>query len=133
MFDLIGKIGKVELISTITTVVFECWNVSDKYTCNNAGNLKQLSMDQTLDHSQTFFPADWKLACVAPILKNGSELELGNYRPISMLSTVPRVFERSVYEQLPEYFQENNFLTKYQLSFRKFHIDIMSMLKTTNK
>ena len=58
------------------------------------------------------FPADWKLACVAPIFKNGSISELGNYRPISMLSAVARVFERLIYEQLSEYFQENNFLTK---------------------
>ena len=40
-------IGKVELISTFTTVVCESWNVSDKYTWDNGG-LKQLSRDQTL-------------------------------------------------------------------------------------
>ena len=44
MFDLIGTVGKVELISTFTT---ESWNVSEKYTWDNAGRLKQLSMDQT--------------------------------------------------------------------------------------
>ena len=41
-------VGKVELISTFTTAVCESWNVSDKYTWDNAGDLKQLSMDQTL-------------------------------------------------------------------------------------
>ena len=40
--------GKVELIPTFTTGVCESWNVSDKYTWDNAGDLKQLSMDQTL-------------------------------------------------------------------------------------
>ena len=60
------------------------------------------------------FPADWNLACVVPIFKNGSiKSELGNYRPISLLSAVARVFEHLVYEQLSEYFQENNFFTKY--------------------
>ena len=78
------------------------------------------------------FPADWKLACAAPIFKNGSESELGNYRPISMLSAVARVFERLIYEQLSEYFQENNFLTKYQSGFRKFQSTVTSMLKITN-
>ena len=48
LFNLIGTVGKVELISTFTTAVFESWNVSDKYTWDNAGDLKQLSMDQTL-------------------------------------------------------------------------------------
>ena len=47
LFNLTGTVGKVELISTLTTAVCESWNVSDKYTWNNAGDLKQLSMDQT--------------------------------------------------------------------------------------
>ena len=32
-------VGKVELISTFTTAVCESWNVSDKYTWDNAGDL----------------------------------------------------------------------------------------------
>ena len=43
--NLIGTVEKVELISTVTIAVYECWNVSDKYTWDNAGDLKQLSMD----------------------------------------------------------------------------------------
>ena len=48
LFNLIGTVGKVELISTFTTTVCKSWNVSDKYTWDNAGDLEQLSMDQTL-------------------------------------------------------------------------------------
>ena len=48
LFNLIRTVGKVELISNFTTAVCESWNVSDKYTWDNAGDLKQLSMDQTL-------------------------------------------------------------------------------------
>ena len=48
--NLTGMVAKVELISTVTTAVCERWNVSDKYTWDNAGDLKQLSMDQT--HSE---------------------------------------------------------------------------------
>ena len=48
LFNLTGTVGKVELISTFTTAVCKSWNVSDKYTWDNAGDLKQLSMDQTL-------------------------------------------------------------------------------------
>ena len=49
LFNWIGTVGKVELISTFTTAVCESWSVSDKYTWDNAGDLKQLSMDQTLN------------------------------------------------------------------------------------
>ena len=41
-------VGKVKLMSTFTTAVCESWNVSDKYTWDNAGDHKQLSIDQTL-------------------------------------------------------------------------------------
>ena len=44
LFNLTGTVGKVELISTCTTAVCESWNVSDKYTWDNAGDHKQLSM-----------------------------------------------------------------------------------------
>ena len=48
LVNLTGTVGKVELIPTSTTAVCESWNVSDKYTWDNAGDLKQLSMGQTL-------------------------------------------------------------------------------------
>ena len=48
LLNSIGTVGKVELISTFTTAVCEIWNVSDKYTWDNAGDLKQLSIDDTL-------------------------------------------------------------------------------------
>ena len=46
--NLTGTVGKVEHISTLKTVVCESWNMSDKYTWDNDGDLKQLSRDQTL-------------------------------------------------------------------------------------
>ena len=48
LFNLTGTVRKVGLISNFTTNVCESWNVSDKYTWDNAEDLKQLSMDQTL-------------------------------------------------------------------------------------
>ena len=50
---LTGTIEKVELISTFTTAVCESWNVSDKCTSDNAEDLKQLSVDQTLSKDNT--------------------------------------------------------------------------------
>ena len=40
LVNLTGTVGKVELIPTSTTAVCESWNVSDKYTWDNAGDLK---------------------------------------------------------------------------------------------
>ena len=46
LLKLTGTVGKVELISTFTPAVCESWNVSDKYTWDNAEDLKQLSIGQ---------------------------------------------------------------------------------------
>ena len=48
LFNSTRTVGKVDLISTFTTAACESWNVSDKYTWDNAGDLKQLFIDQTL-------------------------------------------------------------------------------------
>ena len=53
LVNLIGTVGKVELISTSTTAVCESWNVSDKYAWDNAGDLKQLSMYQALSEDNS--------------------------------------------------------------------------------
>ena len=39
-------------------------------------------------------PSDWKLAKVSPIFKNGSKSDLNNYRPISAIPTVAKIFEK---------------------------------------
>ena len=39
------------------------------------------------------FPSDWKLAKVSPIFKNGSKSDLNNYRPISVIPTVGKIFD----------------------------------------
>ena len=57
---------------------------------------------------------------------------MGNYRPISVLSTVARVFERLVYDQLSYFMEQNKYLSQYQSGVRKFHSTITAMLKNSN-
>ena len=45
-------------------------------------------------------PCEWKLSNIIPIPKKGPADEVSNYRPISLLSLVSKVFERCVYNQL---------------------------------
>ena len=46
------------------------------------------------------FPSDWKTARVSPIYKSGERDECGNYRPISVLSTISKIYEKLVFEQV---------------------------------
>ena len=43
------------------------------------------------------FPDDFKIARVTPLFKNGETDNLGNYRPISILGSVARGFEKLLY------------------------------------
>ena len=52
------------------------------------------------------FPDCWKTARIAPIFKDGPENIKSNYRPISVLPTVSRLFEKVLYGQLYQYLDE---------------------------
>ena len=43
------------------------------------------------------------MAKVSPIFKNGSKSDLNNYRPISVIPTVAKIFEKIIYDQLYQY------------------------------
>ena len=78
------------------------------------------------------FPNEWKIAKVIPLFKKGSKRELGNYRPISVLPLVSKVFEKIIYYQLYDYLQENRLLNTYQSGFRSMHSTTTALLETTN-
>ena len=46
------------------------------------------------------FPDDWKLANIYPVFKSGNSQLLTNYRPISVLSILAKVFESLVHRQI---------------------------------
>ena len=60
------------------------------------------------------FPDDWKLAKVSPVFKEGNKDDCGNYRPISAISVVAKIFEKLVYRQLRSFMTLNNILVEQQ-------------------
>ena len=52
-----------------------------------------------------------------PIFKKGDSSLLTNYRPISKLPTISKIFERVIYNQLYEYFNTSNLLVEEQYGF----------------
>ena len=56
-------------------------------------------------------PNDWKTATVTPLYKRkGSNLDMNNYRGISVLVPFVKIFEKILAEQIVEYFSEHNLL-----------------------
>ena len=58
------------------------------------------------------FPDDWKCARVTPLFKQGESSDLNNYRPISVISVVAKVFERIVYDQLYNFLNSEEIISK---------------------
>ena len=67
------------------------------------------------------FPDALKVAKVKPLFKKGDNCCLNNYRPISLLPTIPKIFERVMYTQLHSYFNVNNLLSEQLCGFRSQH------------
>ncbi|CAH2084027.1 unnamed protein product [Euphydryas editha] len=64
------------------------------------------------------FPNSLKVAKVSPIYKSGSKLEPGNYRPISVLPVISKIFERVIYNRLETYLTSIKFFYDKQYGFR---------------
>ena len=66
-------------------------------------------------------PNDWKVANVSPVFKAGDKGSMSNYRPISVLPEIAKLFEKLVHQQLYAYLQEHNILHPAQSGFRPGH------------
>ena len=63
------------------------------------------------------FPSSMKLANITPVFKKDDRTDKCNYRPISILPNLSKVFEKCIYNQLSTFFEK--VLSKYQCGFRK--------------
>ena len=67
------------------------------------------------------FPDRLKIAKVLPLYKKGDNKLLDNYRPISLLPSLSKIFEKIMNDQLREYFTNNNLFYSSQYGFRSKH------------
>ena len=63
------------------------------------------------------YPVWFKSCRCNPAFKKKSKTSKDNYRPISILSNIYKIYERCLYNQIHTYFDE--ILSKYQCGFRK--------------
>ena len=65
------------------------------------------------------FPNSLKFAEISPVHKKGSSLDLTNYRPVSVLPSMSKIFEREMVNQLSTYFE--SILSQFISGFRAKH------------
>ena len=75
------------------------------------------------------FPDDGKCGRVTPLFKQGEASDQNNYRPISVISVIAKVFERIVYDQLYNFLSNEDIISTHQSSFRSLHSTVTALLK----
>ena len=65
------------------------------------------------------FPDSLKIAQIIPIFKKGDIEIIENYRPISILPAISKIFEKILSLQIHEYFQSKHLYYEYQYGFIK--------------
>jgi hypothetical protein len=81
----------------------------------------QLSLIINHSISKALFPSDLKLAKVIPLYKSGSRTDPSNYRPISILNSFSKIYEKIIYSRLTNFINKHNILHNNQFRFRKQH------------
>lgn len=93
---------------------------------------KTLTKLVNISYKTSTFPSCMKKAIVKAIHKKDDTDDPSNYRPLSILSTVSKVFERSATNQLVTYLEENKLLNEIQHAYRKFHSTTTCLSEVTN-
>ena len=113
---------------TVRDVIFTMKNSSscDMYGFNTRilrcmGNFIYLPLTRLINWciSRGIFPEVLKTARVVPIHKGGSTGDPNNFRPVSLLPLVGKVFEKILKSQIVSYLEENSLLNVSQFGFRK--------------
>jgi len=85
------------------------------------------------------FPNEWKRARVIPLFKSGKQNDPNNYRPISLLPTLSKVFEKIIDRQIRDHLENNQILSNKQYGFRPkhetlhAHLDYLNNIETKNR
>ena len=58
-----------------------------------------------LCNSTSTWPAEWKLSHVTTVFKKDNATSVSNYRPTSVLSVIPKILEKVMFDQLYDAFQ----------------------------
>ena len=79
------------------------------------------------------YPELWKKANVQPVHKKDSRQIASNYRPISLLCVSGKIFEKIIFDQMYNFFNENNLITEHQSGFRPGDSTINQLMSITHE
>ena len=83
--------------------------------------------------SSHVFPDKLKISKIIPIHKSDDASLVQNYRPISILPALSKIFERAVYNRIFQFLTGNNILFYHQFGFRPGHSTSHALINLVNK
>ena len=118
----LNKVGAGEIYKTIQSLknkstgdtkieALKIANISHDFT-----NTLAMIVNKSFEHG--IFPAQLKIAKVVPIHKEGSRVDVGNYRPISLLASFSKIYEKLMHCRILKFLESNSSLFDMQYGFR---------------
>ena len=104
----------MEMLALVASKDTQSDDMPTKITKNNSdifSKFFQANLYNTIETST--FPEQLNYADVKPVFKKDSRTDKENYRPISILSNISKIYERCFKKQLEEYLQA--LLCKYEV------------------
>jgi hypothetical protein len=84
----------------------------------------------SLDNGE--YPASWKLSNSSPVYKKDDDSCKDNYRPISLLSCISKVFEKTLFDPLYKFCVDNNLLTERNSGFKQLDSTVNQLVHITH-
>ena len=79
------------------------------------------------------FPDKMKIAKITPLFKKDDKHDFSNYRPISILPSMSKIFEKIMHSQIYDHFNRNKLLYMSQHGFRSHHSTELATLELIDK
>ena len=79
------------------------------------------------------FPAVLKIARVTPTFKKGDRLDVNNYRPISLISSISKIIEKLIHKRLNSFLEQNNIFYPSQFGYREKHSTTHALIEITDQ
>ena len=112
--------GFDDIDATLLTFIIPCIAQPLCYVCN-------------LSLGEGIFPAQLKIANVLPLYKADDSMVFNNYRPVSILCALSKVFEKVMHNRLLQFVNELDKLYKFQFGFRKDCSTHMALITLMDK
>ena len=115
-----------QIISFTNITIFKIFSTSNELI-NPLMSIINMSLKEGV------FPSLNKVSTVCPIHKKDEMTKCANYRPISLLSNISKIFERIMYTRLDDLLKTSEILYKFQFGFRKTYSPNHALLSIVEK